>query len=209
MHVDTFDYLSRYYPIHRKTVKWTVRLFELLIGYALVNARTAYCVNNGYDLTKYTMVKFYNDLIRERYKTVKIVRSVETVPKGNLNARKICNWKDCTNRTTIPCANHRCDKTACDKIHSCLVCVECAKKPFHTLSIISERKKCNPVACKVFKHCNLRTTIKCSVFGCDKPVCILHRNKLCTDCCFTICNSSQSNWSVKIPALKCPHNINS
>lgn len=190
-------------------MKWTVRLFELLIGYSLVNARTAYCVENGYDLTKYTMVKFYNDLIRERYSTVEIVRTVETLSKGNYIRNRVCNWKNCTSRTKIPCANHRCDKTACDIKHSCLVCLECTKKPVETLSIIQEKRPCSQIACEVFDHCKSRTTIKCSVYGCDKPVCGLHRAKLCFDCCFNLKSSAQYNWSVKMPALKCPHNIHS
>ena len=99
---------------------------------------------------------------------------------------KVCNWKDCKYRTIIPCANHRCNKIACDKKHSCLICVECAKKKVETLSILQERRKCKQVMCKVFKHCKSLTQIRCGVYGCEKPVCDLHREKLCSDCCFNL-----------------------
>ena len=127
-----------------------------------------------------------HELIRERYQTVEIVRSIETLPKSNLISLKVCNWKDCKYRTIIPCANHRCNKIACDKKHSCLICVECAKKKVETLSILQERRKCKQVMCKVFKHCKSLTQIRCGVYGCEKPVCDLHREKLCSDCCFNL-----------------------
>ena len=112
--------------------------------------------------------------------------------KRKLAGPRRCNWKDCRNRTTHLCANSGCEKIACEKTHSQLVCVECAKKPFDRSNITKEPRKVSQSVCQVVPGCKIRTTRVCGLLLCDKPVCELHRYKLCWDCCF----NSKFNFQV-------------
>lgn len=201
--VDCFDFIARHYSIHHKTHKWTVRMFELMCGYLLINARSAYCISNNHDMTTYTMSHFYRDLLKERYTTVEVVHNFTFSPKG-LTSRTRCNWQDCSGRSRVPCSNFRCQKIACEKVHSYLICLECSKKNITRLTIVKERRQVKHRQCRLY-GCKNRTTLICSVYGCDMPVCDLHRTKLCYDCCFNTGTSSRHNFSLKMPKLRNAH----
>ena len=193
---------SRIYSLSRRTYNHSVSLFELMIGNLLVNARTAYCIQNDYDMAKYTMAQFYKDILRERYTAVEIINTISIEVKKPCS-KKICNWKNCRKSTTIPCANSRCEKIACETTHSYLVCCKCAKKPFDQLTICKDKKLHGSasvrVVCHFGAHCQSRTRRLCSVLGCEKPTCLIHLYKLCADCCFNSTSPSEDNLSVKLP----------
>ena len=148
-------------------------------------------------MTIYTVTTFYRDLLRERFNPVEIVRSINVSHKL-LTTNMRCGWKSCTNRSKVPCANLKCRKVACDKAHSYLLCLECCKKNVQKLSIIKEPRKVKCTRCTLYR-CKNRTTLICCIFGCDQPVCDLHRAKLCNDCCFNMGSSAQYNFSEKLP----------
>ena len=88
-----------------------------------------------------------------------------------------------------------------DKAHSYWLCLECCKKNVSTLSIIKEPRHIKSTKCTLYR-CKNRTTLICCIYGCDQPVCDLHRAKLCYDCCFNIGTSAQYNCSEKLPKLR-------
>lgn len=179
--------------------KPTVRMFEHIVRYLLVNARTAYCIRNGHDMSKYNMTHFYHDLLRERFKTVELLSTVSILSKVNFIEKKKCSWRGCSKQTSIPCTNSRCNKVGCDPLHSHLVCFECARKPFDRLTVSKSKIKTKTtVRCGVVTHCKNRTTIICCVVGCDTAACGQHRSKLCSDCCSY---SKQFNFSLPLPNL--------
>ena len=176
-----------------------VRIFELMTGYLLVNARTAYCLANGLDMATYKMDNFYQDLFREQFTAVDPVSTINIETKV-LDTVRVCNWGGCLKRTKEPCANSGCKNMACAKLHSHLVCVDCTNKHLNVLTKgldlgshyqpwlnikkdnITVNAKCCYVPSSVM--CKRRTRKLCSVVGCEKAVCDLHRSKLCADCCF-------------------------
>ena len=146
------------------------------------------CVNKSLKRRRSCRAQSNNEILLERYGEVEKVNSVLVQMKNIFKSRR-CNWKDCQMTTTIPCANSRCEKIACQKLHSFLVCMTCAEKSFDQMTIVKEKKTSGPIVCNIVGNtgvCKNRTRRQCCILGCEKPACPLHLYKLCSDCCFNI-----------------------
>ena len=195
--VDLFDRVAFYHTLSRKTLKWTVRVIENVIGFGLTNARAAYCLQNFICMKNYTIKAFYVDILKQAYETIHIIRSISVTIKQKLPKFKTCNWNECFKTVHTICSNHLCEKLACPS-HSCLVCRQCYSNPLLATKFTIRKNvptSPKPRQCHV---CKKYTRIVCSVMECQQFVCQTHRAKLCFACCFQTTSASGNNFSIKM-----------
>ena len=195
--VDRFDQGTTFYDVSRKTNKWTTRVFENLVGFLLSNARVCYCLANNYPLKKYTIKKFYMDILHQAYKHAWPISKIEPTIKPPYSVRKTCNWSGCKYLSTEPCANDLCEKQAC-KNHSVLSCLKCLCNPnVQNITFRKMYKGIKITRCRQLDtNCKQKTTVSCASVDCARPICKTHRYKLCADCAFHLI--TPGNCSVKL-----------
>ena len=196
--VDLFDKVAFYYSISRKTYRWPIRVIENVVGFALTNSRAAYSVHNFVNMTKYTMRHFFLDILRQKYKKVEILRSINIEHKVNRPKPKTCFFQDCKNRSHIPCSNKDCEKITCLN-HSNFICLKCCQNPkLNTELTICKNIKSSLQQKKCNFFCKKRCKTICSV--CFNFYCTDHRFKFCYGCCYGT-SSGLGNYSVPFKPL--------
>ena len=194
--VDLFDKMAFKYDVSRKCRNYTIRVIENVVSFSLTNARAAFCLKNKLDMRKYTVKKFFMDVLRQAYKPLDIIPKISLEIKGLIKLTT-CNVKQCKSRTKIPCANLKCKKIACES-HSSLICLNCIThriQPFtpnKNIKKTKSRRKC--FCCTTFTNLNCE---ECGLFACT-----CHNYKICDMCIFSG-RAGVPNFNVHVP-IKLP-----
>jgi hypothetical protein len=198
--VDAFDQHVFAHTVSRKVDKWPVRIIESCFTFALVNARAAHCVKMNIDYTKYSMKKFYLDIIRLHYPPVYKISGVKLEFKAQAQKYNQCHWEKCKKTSKSFCNNEKCQKLAC-KDHMAILCCQCFGKK-NDIILNPEHKQIPSRICKIITFCKVLSRVLCASKSCKRVVCANHRHLICYDCCIMHLSSAHSNYSEKIISKK-------
>ena len=195
--VDAFDQHVFAHTISRKVNKWPIRIIESCITFGLTNARAAYCIKNNIDFTKYSMKKFFLDILREHYPPVYRISKIKLEFWVLSPKYQRCIWTNCKKNTKTFCNNENCNKLACQD-HMVILCCECFNSdPKNIITQIDCRKNSNTL-CKIKNFCTVKSTVLCANESCRRFACANHRHNICKDCCIMQISSVSANYSEKV-----------
>ena len=195
--VDAFDQHVFKHTISRKVAKWPIRIIESCITFALANARAAFCVENKIDFTKYSLKKFYLEILRLHYPKIYKISKISLDFKVKSLKYTRCIWKNCSKKSKTFCDNKNCRKLAC-KDHMMTLCCKCFSNNPTDISTRPDNIKHPSRICKIFDFCKVESRILCASESCRSYACANHRNPICLDCSLMHLSSVSSNYSEKV-----------